>query len=189
MFNGGFEDWYERVPNLEALAKKAFILSDTEQSVFEVADGVEESLAVAAHALTKPKQRPDAKSIVRIEIADLQHLGIQVDHADLGDTGIPKWDVRHRNLLAGRNEILRLVEFLVDRCRRGFDRLRRIYAIVVNESLRTICDFSASHCPEHVKLIANWCQSKDKGHLPITLDQIKSEVAIVEFDEIGRAHV
>jgi hypothetical protein len=184
IFETGIEHWYAREPDFENLAKNTFTLSDTEHSVYEVRDGVEESLAVAAHALTNPKHRPDARSVVRIEKTDLPSLGIDVDEEALGETGLPRWDFRHRNLLAGRDQIVNLVKLIAELCRRGFDRLRRVCITVVNESLKAICGDSPSRCPEHVKLIANWCQSKEKSTPPsLSLSKIGEEMAGLEFDD------
>src|SRR5205823_12191048 len=111
LFAGGITRWYEDESDIDLLAK-VFNLADGEQSVYEVADGEEECLAVAAHKLTDPRKGPEAVSILRIDRGDLPRFGIRVDESQFGTTGVPRWDSRHRNLLADREQIIEFVRFL-----------------------------------------------------------------------------
>jgi hypothetical protein len=62
--------------------------------------------------------------------------------------------------------------------------VRRIEKQLVVRSLNVICGCSACDCPDHVKLIAHWCLSGNKGVGPgLSLAQIEREVAVVEFEE------
>jgi hypothetical protein len=186
IFDGSFEDWSKDAPNFETLAKKAFKPSDAEQSVFEVANDRDECLAVAANALTNPKQRPDAKSIVRIETSDLNLLGIGVDYSEPGTTGVPKWDFRHRNIVAGgddRDSLNKLIQLLVHRYQQGFDRLRRVPKVAVCEALKAICLCSSGHCPEHAKLIAQWCQKAENGPPTFFIHEIETEMDLIQLDD------
>jgi hypothetical protein len=105
-FAAGIENWFKN-PDIKVLAKNIFDLADGEQSVYEVADGEEECLAVAAHKLTDPWKSPDAVSVLRIGRKELACLGIRVDESQFGTTGVPRWDSRHRNLLANQDQLLR----------------------------------------------------------------------------------
>jgi hypothetical protein len=183
LFSGGIAIWLEDSPNIEVLAK-VFKLADEAHSVYEVADGEEEWLAASAHALTNPKNNPDAVSLVRMHKGDLSGFGINVDETRLGITGIPRWDLRHRNILANRNQLLELVRFLANRCHRGHDLVRRIEKKFVLRSLHAVCSCASSQCPNHVKAIADWFQTGDKAIPPnLTLHQIKQELMAVEFED------
>src|SRR5439155_19210270 len=116
--------------------KQVFDLSHGEQSVYEVADGEEECLAVAAHKLTDPRKSPEAVSVLRIGWEDFPGFGIKVDEDQLGTTGIPRWDCRHRNLLANREQLVELIRFLAERCHRGHDQVRRIEKDLVVRTLK-----------------------------------------------------
>jgi hypothetical protein len=183
-FSGGIANWLGDNPEIDILAKQVFDLADSEQSVYEVADGEEECLAVAAHKLTDPKKSPEAVSVLRIDRGDLPRLGIRVDEGQFGTTGISRWDWRHRNLLADREQLIEFVRFLAGRCRRGHDHVRRIEKQLVVRSLNTIIEYSPGDCPDHVKRIARWCLSDDKSARPdLSLDQIEREVEAVEFED------
>jgi len=183
LFSSGIPKWFEDAPDIDDLAKKAFDLADGEQSVYEVADGEEECLAVAAHKLADPRKSPDAVSVLRIDRRDLPCFGIRVDEGQFGTTGIPRWDCRHRNLLANRGQLIEFVRFMAGRCHRGHDQVRRIEKLLVVRTLNAICGYSPCHCPNHVKLIAQWCQSNKGARPSLSLDQIEREVAAVEFED------
>ena len=183
LFSSGITKWFEDNPDIDVLAK-VFDLSKGEHSVYEVADGEEECLAVAAHKLTDPRKSPDAVSVLRIDRRDLPCFGIKVDEHQFGTTGLPRWDCRHRSLLADREQLIELVRFLAGRCHGGHDQVRRIEKHLVVRTLKTICSYSPCHCPQHVKLIAQWCQSSTKGARPnLSVDQIQRELAAVEFED------
>jgi hypothetical protein len=182
LFASGIQKWVDDKPDIDDLGKKAFDLAEEEQSVYEVSDGEEECLAVAAHKLTDPKKTPEATSVLRIYPEGLIHTGIKVDDAQFGTTGIPRWDCRHRNLLANRDQLIELVRFSAERCYRGHDEVRRIEKVLITRSLKAICGYLPCHCPDHVKLIAEWCQNK--GTPPkLSLSTIREEVAAVLFDD------
>jgi hypothetical protein len=106
------------------------------------------------------------------------------DPAELCETGIAKWDFRHRNLFADRDGIGRLIELLVARCKQGFDRARRISLPLIKAALTAICASPTSQCPEHVTAIARWCQEHNDASPPkVSRDVIAVELAIVEFDD------
>jgi hypothetical protein len=189
LFSSGFADLLDRTDiDLQAksdvLAKNAFNLRDSEQSVYEVSDGEEECLAVAAHKLTDPKHRPAAVSILRINREDLPNFGISVDHEQFGTTGVVRWDSRHLNLLASQDQLIELTRFLAARYLRGHNQLRRIEKPFVVRALNTICGYSFYHCPDHVKRIAKLLLSTNKDDWPtFARDQIEREIAAVEFDD------
>ncbi len=181
-FSAGIPKWFDDKPDIDVLAKQVFDLAEGEQSVYEAADGEEECLAVAAHKLTDPLKGPDAVSVLRIDRQFLPRFRITVNEDQLGTTGIPRWDWRHRNLLANRQELIELVRFLAGRCHCGHDQVRRIEKHLVVRTLQRICSYLPRHCPNHVKLVAHWCQNK--GAPPsLTLDQIERELAAVEFED------
>jgi hypothetical protein len=183
-FSGGITNWFVDNPNIEVLAKQVFDLAAGEQSVYEVADGEEECLAVAAHKLADPRKSPDAVSVLRIDREHLPGFGIGVEEDQFGTTGIPRLDCRHRNLLAAREQLIEFVRFLAARCHRGHDEVRRIEKHLVVRTLHTICDYPPRHCPDHVKLITQWCMSGSKSARPdLSLQQIEREVAVVEFED------
>jgi hypothetical protein len=129
-----------------------------------------------------PRKSPEAVSVLRIGWGDFPGFGIKVDEAQFGTTGIPRWDCRHRNLLANREQLVELVRFLAGWCHRGHDQVRRIEKELVVRSLKRICAYPPCPCPDHVKLIAQWCQSSNKAARPsLSLAQLEREVAAVEF--------
>jgi hypothetical protein len=183
LFASGIPKWFEDDPDVEDLAKKAFDLAGDEHSVYEVADGEEECLTVAAHRLADPRKSLDAMSVPRIDRADLDQLGIRVEE-EFGTTGVPRWDGRHRNLRGNRDQLLALVRFLAGRCQRGHDQVRRIEKLLVVRSLKVMCHWAPGNCPDHIKLIAHWCQRSDKSARPgFSLEQIEQEVAGVQFED------
>lgn len=119
-FSGGITSWFADKPDVAVLAKQVFDLADREKSVYEVADGEEECLAVAAHKLTDPWKGPDPVSVLRIDRADLSRFGIRIGEGQFGTTGIPRWDCRHRNLVAAREQLVEFVRFLASRCCSSF---------------------------------------------------------------------
>jgi hypothetical protein len=183
--SGNIENWYKPKPDINLLIKNAFErVSESAHSVYEVSNAAEECLAVAATALTNPKISLDAKTVLRIEVNELEELGITVDSSELGETGVPGWDFRHRNLVADRDGIVRLVELLIVRCHQGFDRARRVYLSPIKAALTAICAYPPSRCPEHVKAIARWCQDRNNDSWPkVSPDKIAMEIGIVEFDD------
>ncbi len=71
-FAGGITNWYGDNPDVDVLAKQVFDLAEEEQSVYEVGDGEEECLAVAAHKLAdRQGKSPEAVSVLRIDRAHL----------------------------------------------------------------------------------------------------------------------
>ncbi len=111
VFQGGIEKWTKLEQRIEDLVK-IFDARDSEQSVYEVANGHDEWFAVAAHKLTEPKKSPEATSVLRIEKADLESLTIRIDAGQFGTTGVPLWDSRHRNVIATAQQLKQLVELL-----------------------------------------------------------------------------
>lgn len=183
IFSSGIANWFEDNPNIDSLAK-VFDLKKEEQSVYEVADGEEECLAAAAHKLTDLWKSPDAVSVLRIDGGDLPCFGIGLDADQLGTTGIPRWDCRHRNLLANREQLVAFVRFLAGWCYRGHDQVRRIEKRLVLRALHTVCGYSSCHCPNHVKLIAQWCLDSNKGDRPnFSVEQIERELVGLEFED------
>jgi hypothetical protein len=182
LFSGGTANWSaDNRPDDSDLAKRVFNLADREQSVYEVADGEQECFAVAAHKLTDPRKGPDAMSVLRIDRDDLPSFGISVVENQFGTTGIPRWDCRHRNLLADREQFIKFVGFLAERCHRGHDQVRRIEKNLVVRSLNSICVCSPRECPDHVKRIAASCQNKTRPDLSIK--RIEQELDAVEFED------
>ena len=55
---------------------------------------------------------------------------------------------------------------LRERCHRGHDQVRRIEKDLVLRTLKQICAYPPCHCPDHVKLIAQLCQSSNKAARP-----------------------
>jgi hypothetical protein len=179
----GIENWLKETPLIDDLAK-VFDLAKPEQSVYEVSDGEEEWLAIAAHALTNPKQGPDATSILRIRWDDLERAEITVDSEQPGTTGVVCFDYRHRNLCATRPKLLTLVGHLAGECARGHDRVRRVIKDHVMRSLRRICAYEDRHCPLHVKRIARWAL-KEEGPPTFERTRVQQELLTVEFaDEV-----
>jgi hypothetical protein len=182
LFAAGTNKWFDDAPDIVALAK-VFDLAVGEQSVYEVTDGEEECLAAAAHKLAD-KKSPDPVSVLRIEREDLARFGIRVVEGQFGTTGVPRWDCRHRNLLADRDQLIGLVRHLAARCHRGHDQVRRIEKLFILRALNTICNYPPRHCPDHVKRIAKWCQSSNKAIRPnLALDHIEQELAAIEFED------
>jgi hypothetical protein len=183
VFSGGLTKLSDENPDINLLAK-GFDLAEGEHSVYEVADGEEECLAVAAHKLTDPKKSPDAVSVLRIDVGDLAQFGITVDQEQFGTTGVPRWDCRHRNLLANRDQLIDLVRFLLEQIWRGHDQARRIEKPFVVRALNRICNDPPCRCPDHVKHIIGWCLAKDKTAPPtLSLPAILEELQAVEFDD------
>lgn len=183
-FSGGIDNWFVDNLAIDVLAKLVFALADAEQSVYEVADGEQECLAVATHKLTDPRKSPDAVSVLRIDAETLPRFGIRVDANQFSTTGVPRWDCRHRNLLADREQLLELVRFLAGRCYRGHDQVRRIGKQLVVRTLHIICGYPPSHCPDHVKAVAQWCLDGGKSPgLDLSLKLIGRELAAVEFED------
>jgi hypothetical protein len=162
VFSGGINKWIETKTDPKTFAK-VFDLADPEQSVYEVADGEEEWLAVAAHKLTEPRRGPEATSVLRIVREELHHYGIRVDKDQFGTTGVPRWDLRHRNLVASPDQLIELVRSIAERCYRGHDLVRRIEKSFVVRALNSICSCPPCHCPNHVKLIAQWVPERHQG--------------------------
>jgi hypothetical protein len=183
LFSGGINNWYGNSPNVETLAK-AFNLSDTEHSVYEVGDSEEECLVAAAHSLNNaPKGRPDPTSILRIDPDDVSRFGIAIGGGSPGTSGIPRWDYRHRNIMARSDEIKKLVSFVLGLCQRGIDRARRIEKDLLLRSLNAICNSSANQCPDHIKAIAKWCQGLESSIPTLTQQSISRELERLEFDD------
>jgi hypothetical protein len=74
LFSGGITNWFGDNPDFDVLAE-VFDLAKGEQSDYEVADGEEECLAVAAHKLTEPRKSPDAVRVLRIDRGYLDGFG------------------------------------------------------------------------------------------------------------------
>ena len=101
LFSGGIETWGE--DPLKSV--KCFDPTDTEHSVYEV-DLEEELLAAAAHRCATPTKKSEAISLLRIRPSVLNDFNISVGRFEFGGTGFPKWDSRHRNLVADRDQLL-----------------------------------------------------------------------------------
>jgi hypothetical protein len=181
LFRGGISNWLTESPTIPQLAK-AFDLGETENSVYEVGDGEEEWLAAGAHVLANPKQGADAISVLRIHEEHLRLFGISVDRHQLGTTGFVWADHRHRNLCAGSDRLIELVEFLAGRCSRGHDLVRRVEKPHVERSLQRICAYPTCRCPPHITVVARYAR-KETDRLVLDLAAVRSELLAVEFDD------
>jgi hypothetical protein len=184
LFAMGIPEWLEDKPNIERLIK-IFDPTDEKHSVYEVESGEEEWVVAAAHALTS-KNRPDAISILRLKEESLPRFGISLDRAELGTTGVPWVDHRHRNLRATIEQLRELVKWVVEECSRGNDLVRRIGKPSIDRTLRRLCAEHDGNCPPHVKNIAKWAiKEADTRNLDLT--NIRQEMLAVEFrDEVVR---
>ena len=71
----------------------------------------------------------------------------------------------------------------MERCRE-VHRIRRVYKNPLRAALRRICELPETHCPSHVKLIANWCLATDKGVPPrLQVEKIRAELRGLKFSE------
>ncbi|MBI1915077.1 MAG: hypothetical protein HYS12_10120 [Planctomycetes bacterium] len=182
LFAMAIDGWFAEKPDIDRLVK-VFDPKETEQSVYEVENGEEEWLVAAAHVLTT-KKRPDATSVLRLREDNLRRFGITVDRRQLGTTGVSWVDYRHRNLLATPEQLRELVKYMVERCSRGQDWVRRIEKPYIERSLRRFCGEPHSRCPPHVKQIARWAL-KEADSRNLDLDEIRQEFLTIEFpDEI-----
>jgi hypothetical protein len=181
VFTGGIEGLLVQ-PHSPAVVVKSFDLNESEHSVYEVATGVDECRAAAAHKLADPKKAPDPVSILRIGEEDLIRFGIALSRDEFGVTGVPHWDARHRNLLASGDALQALVRFLVEQYVEGHNFLRRIDKFFINKCLDSL-QSPDSCCPEHVRKIGLWCQKKTAERPSFNSDEIKDELSHLTFDD------
>ncbi len=181
LFRAGIENWLVETTDVMQLAK-LFDLAELEQSVYAVADGEEEWLTAAAHCLANPKQGVEATSLLRMRARDLGQFGITVDPSQRGTTGVVWIDCRHRNLRASRDQLVALVSYLAEACRRGHDRARRITKEHVARSLQRIGAYLPAACPPHVQALAAWI-SKRAGRPVLDLQRVREELGVIELPD------
>lgn len=174
-FDSGIQTWGSD-PEKDV---KCFNQLDPEHSVYEV-DLEEELFAAAAHHCANPTKKPDCISMLRIRPTTLCDFGIQIGKFEFGTTCIPKWDGRHRNLVADRPQLLALIRYLSKRYLSGYECVRRIDKAMICKSLSALVD--ENHCPRHVvSLIAHWNKNGKKPRL--TEAEIRSNLALAQFDD------
>lgn len=99
-------------------------------SVFEVAPGIEETKAVAAHYLTLKRNRFEKVWALRIEAHELDTLNIQLNH-NTGGTGIADIDDKHCELIGNKQQFEDLTKCLHNAIRIGEDRLKVVGEIQI----------------------------------------------------------
>jgi hypothetical protein len=99
-------------------------------SVFEVAPGIEETKAVAAHYLTLRRNRFEAVWALRIEAHELDTLNIQLNR-NTGDTGFADIDDKHCDLIGDKQKFEDLTKCLHNAIRIGEDRLKVVGPIQI----------------------------------------------------------
>lgn len=181
LFRAGIENWLVETTDVTQLAK-LFDLAEPEQSVYAVANGEEEWLTAAAHCLANPKQGVEATSVLRMPAQDLEQFGIAVDPSQRGTTGVVWIDCRHRNLRVSRDQLVALVGYLAEACRRGHDRVRRITKEHVARSLQRIGAYTPAACPPHVQAVAAWI-SKKAGRPVLDLERVREELRVIELPD------
>ena len=180
IFSGGISNWSNDPPDVESLAK---IISpaEVELSVYQVRDGEEECHVAAAHQFTTPAKSKnlDAVSLLRLNFTDLSQCGIQIGKFEFGQTGIPKWDARHRILLVDRSHVLDIVSLLVQKNLRGLETVRRIEKKPLERSMLALS--RTIGFPQHLKsLVDRW----NGGDWPILSEfHIREELAMAHFDD------
>ena len=92
-------------------------------SVYSVVVGSQETRAIAAHYLTLNRSSYDTVWALRIELQDLEHIGMSIQETP-GSTGVSDIDSKHRDLIGNQRMFELLTEHLYDRIRHGEDRLR-----------------------------------------------------------------
>lgn len=115
--------WLKPEQSVADLMKNPFGYAGEPISVYQVGVGSEETRAVAAHYLTLNRPSYDTIWALRIELQDLEHIGMSIQ-ATPGNTGVSDIDTRHRDLLGEQGKFALLTEHLYNRIRHGEDRLR-----------------------------------------------------------------
>jgi hypothetical protein len=167
LFAAGIEPWRDENADISRLMK-AFDLKETDQSVYEVRDGEEEWLVLAAHVLTT-KKRPDATSILRLQPDILHRLGVTVDPGQLGTTGVTWVDYQHKNLRSSTEQLQARVRCIAQGCCRGQDWVGRIEKPFIEKTLRRFCAEPDCRIPPHVKEIARFALKETDDPPKLTL--------------------
>jgi hypothetical protein len=186
VFRGNLENWNKDSPEIAGLAN-AFDLGESANSVYEVGNGEEECLATAAHRFPRILSKLEAETILRVTRDDLLRCGIGIGEFEFGRTGIPKWDGRHCNIVASREELLKLIQHLHQKHLRGFECVRRIDKGLMQRSMVSLTrqiDFPS--CLR--SLVGEWTPSS-----PPTVTEASVRQALEEacFDDLvlGRVAV
>ncbi len=186
VFRGNLENWNLESPDIDALAK-AFDLGERANSVYEVGNGEEECLATAAHRFPKVLSKLESESILRVTRDDLLRCGIGIGEFEFGRTGIPKWDGRHCNIVASREQLLKLIRHLHQKHLRGFECVRRIDKGLMQRSMVSLT--RQSGFPSCLRsLVGEWTPSSAPTVTEASVRQALDEAG---FDDLilGRAAV
>ena len=127
--------WLKPEQPVADLMKNPFGYAGEPISVYQVEVGSEETRAVAAHYLTLNRSSYDTVWALRIELQDLDHIGMSIQETP-GNTGVSDIDATHRDLLGEPRKFEHLTEHLYNRIRYGEDRLRVVGHIQLKHQIQ-----------------------------------------------------
>jgi len=135
---GTASKWVERNPPIDSVADLTFGSSKAANnpSLYRAFTEIEEVRVTSAHLLAGLDSL-EAKCVLRLDDSDIQASGLRVDEAHLGKTGIISIDFAHCEIPWKRDKVRALVARIVDRLRRGEDRIRRIGPLQLEHQLKS----------------------------------------------------
>lgn len=130
-----FHEWLNKQPSLPKLLKcfdidRHCTTIKKPPSVFRASSVIEEAENVAALFETAPCS-PELRYAVRITGGDCDKVGIQLNTATRGQTGVLSVDTRHADLSGTPKQFRELVVRIVERLWNGEDRLRAFPAHLI----------------------------------------------------------
>jgi len=145
--SGAGEGWFSE--QAESSPPTVFRQGDREHSTYHVESDIDEALTVAAHLLTDPALKLDARYALRIRSTDLSEIGIPISRRYLGQTGVVAVDHRHCDLIGDSETMHRLTSLILRRVREGQDRIRRFNKDLLKLLIGRILDLPVEERPTH----------------------------------------
>ncbi len=142
--------WLRPEQPVADLMKNPFGYAGEPISVYRVGVGSEETRAIAAHYLTLNRSSYDTVWALRIELQDLDHIGMSIQETP-GNTGVSDIDAQHRDLIGGQGKFELLTEHLYDRIRHGEDRLRVVGHIQLKHQIQDFLNAESSILSEEAR--------------------------------------
>jgi hypothetical protein len=120
------KEWREASGEANKLTEDRFSKDPAQAvSTFIANDTVQEFENISALETKRPGQ--SFGLAVRIKREEIEEMGIRMDSTNTGTTGVPTVDARHIDLFGEPASFLKLTQHLLDRIKRGEDRLRLVH--------------------------------------------------------------
>jgi len=132
--------WIVENPDVRSVADLTFDLNKAANnpSLYRAFTEIAEVRVASAHHLAGLDSSLDQKCVLRLDHSDIQAAELRVDEGHLGQTGVISIDFAHCEIPRDPDKVRALVARVLDRLRKGEDRIRRIPILQLKYQLGAI---------------------------------------------------